>query len=100
VLTSVGAGVIVEGSELWEAPADGSEVKKGDKWLKVTVNGFTGWIAYIHKGIAYCKDFKEITAPPPPVDPPVVTLFPKSFILTDPETGSKAEYEFVKLITP
>ena len=64
---SVGANVTVTGDEVWTAPADGAEVKAGDKWLHIT--GVTpGWMAYIHKGVAICKNLVEVT---PPVEPPV-----------------------------
>lgn len=98
VITSYNRGQLVVGDELWEAPADGAEVKKGDKWLKVvSVDGVnltqSGWMAYIHKGVAVCNNFKEIEAPPPPPTP----TFPESFVLTDP-SGAKAEYVFVRII--
>lgn len=66
VMTSVGAGVTVEGTEKWIAPADGNAVKKGDTWLLVTYQGYTGWMAYTYMGIAICKNLVEITLPPPP----------------------------------
>jgi hypothetical protein len=98
VINSYNRGQLVVGDELWEATADGSEVKKGDKWLRVTsVDGVNlterGWMAYIHKGVAVCNNFKEIEPPPPPPGP----VFPESFILTDP-SGAKAEYVFVRVI--
>lgn len=98
VITSYGRGQLVVGDEIWEAPADGSEVKKGDKWLKVTsVDGVnvaeSGWMAYIHKGIPICENFKEIEDPSPNPTP----IFPDSFTLTDP-SGAKAEYKFVRII--
>lgn len=99
VITSYGTTHLVQGDILWEAPADGSEVKKGDKWLHVThVNGVqleeSGWMAYIHKGVPVCKDFHEVTdtTPPPPVDKPE---FADSFILTNPD-GEQAFYQFVR----
>jgi len=98
VISSYGRGQLVVGDQLWEAPADGNEVKKGDKWLHVTsVDGVnltdTGWMAYIHKGIVICNNFTEIEEPPPPPAP----IFPESFTLTDP-SGAKAEYKFVRII--
>ena len=97
VITSYGRGQLVVGDQIWEAPADGNEVKKGDKWLHVTsVDGVNlteaGWMAYIHKGVAICNNFTEIEEPPPPTP-----TFPESFILTDP-SGAKAEYVFVRVI--
>ncbi|HNN14111.1 MAG TPA: NfeD family protein [Anaerolineales bacterium] len=97
VVTSYNRGQLIVGDEIWEATADGSEVKKGDKWLHVTsVDGVNltdmGWMAYIHKGVPVCNNFKEISDPTPP--PPV---FPESFTLTDP-SGAKAEYVFVRII--
>jgi hypothetical protein len=98
IITSNNRAQLVVGDELWEAPADGSEVKKGDKWLHVTsVDGVNvterGWMAYIHKGVAVCNNFTEIASPPPPPTP----IFPESFTLTDP-SGAKAEYKFVRII--
>lgn len=98
VVTSYNRGQLIVGDEVWEAPADGSEVKKGDKWLHVTsVDGVNltdqGWMAYIHKGVPVCNNFKEIEAPPPPPTP----TFPESFTLVDP-SGAKAEYVFVRII--
>ena len=97
VVTSFARGQVVVGDEIWEAPADGSEVKKGDKWLHVTsVDGVNvterGWMAYIHKGTPICDNFTEIVEPPPPTP-----VFPESFTLTDP-SGAKAESKFVRII--
>jgi hypothetical protein len=78
ILTSVNANVTVSGSEKWTAPADGYEVKAGDVWVKVSYNGVTGWMAYIHKGQAICKNLVETN---PPV---IIPTFPEYFILTDP----------------
>lgn len=75
VITSYGISTLVQGDTIWTAPADGNEVKKGDIWLHVThVNDAPlaqeeqGWMAYIHKGVPICKDFKDLTGttPPPP----------------------------------
>ncbi len=98
VIASYNRGQLVVGDEIWEAPADGTEVKKGDKWLKVTsVDGVNvaerGWMAYIHKGFPISENFKEIEDPNPPPTP----TCPKSFTLTDP-SGAKAEYVFVRII--
>lgn len=92
------ANELLEGDELWVAPADGVEVKKGDKWLRVTKRNGTalpqaGWTAYIHKGVPYCDNFKEVSAPPAPTDP----VFPEWFTLTDPN-GVKARYDFVRIV--
>lgn len=99
VIASYGRGQLIVGNEIWEAPANGSEVKKGDQWLYVTsVDGVNlsepGWMAYIHKGYPICDNFKKITDPTPP---PTTPVFPESFTLTDP-SGAKAEYKFVKII--
>lgn len=98
VITSYGRGQLIVGDEIWEAPADGAEVKKGDKWLHVSsVDGVNltegGWMAYIHKGLAVCNNFTEI----PDTTPPPAPVFPESFTLTDP-SGAKAEYQFVRII--
>lgn len=98
VIASYTRGQLIVGDEIWEAPADGSEVKKGDKWLKVTsVDGVNvaerGWMAYIHKGVPICDNFTIITDP----DPNPTPIFPDSFTLTDP-SGAKAEYKFVRII--
>ncbi len=98
VVASYGRGQLIVGDEIWEALADGSEVKKGDKWLRVTsVDGINlterGWMAYIHKGVPICDNFKVIEEPNPTPTP----VFPESFTLTDP-SGAKAEYKFVRII--
>lgn len=98
VIASYNRGQLIVGDELWTAPADGNEVKKGDKWLKVkSVDGVLvterGWMALIHKGVAVCNNFTEIEDPEPPPTP----VFPDSFTLTDP-SGAKAEYKFVRII--
>lgn len=92
VLTSVNAKVTVTGSEKWVATTGGAEVFIGDTWIKVTYNGVTGWMAYIHKGVAICNNFKVVETTPPPAP-----MFPESFVLTDP-SGEKAEYVFVRVI--
>lgn len=93
VLTSVNANVTVTGDDLWTAPADGNEVKSGDKWVHVSYNGVTGWMAYIHKGQAICKDLTIVTNPVPDPTP----TFPESFELVD-KNGNRAEYVFVRII--
>lgn len=55
---------------LWVAPADGLNVKAGDKWAHVTsVNGQAknGWVAIIHMGQLYCTYVDNTQTPPPPV---------------------------------
>jgi lysozyme len=94
VLTSFPANTELEGEEVWDAPADGNEVRKGDKWLFVNkVNGIPlaskGWVAVTHKGQSIC--FKEVTSIPS------VPVFPQKFTLTD-DKGTKAEYAFVRVI--
>jgi hypothetical protein len=98
VVKSYNRGQLIVGDELWEAPADGTEVRRGDKWLRVkSVDGVNltdrGWMAYIHKGVAVCNNFEEIPDP----DPDPTPVFPESFVLTDP-SGAKAEYVFVRVI--
>ena len=98
VIASYSHGQLIVGDEIWEAPADGAEVKKGDKWLKVTsVDGVNvaerGWMAYIHKSYPICDNFTQIEDPAPPPAP----IFPESFTLTDP-SGAKAEYVFVRVV--
>jgi len=102
VLHTVLGNAAVKGTLLWTAPADGAEVKAGDKWVFIThVGGVElaaakkGWMAYIHKGVPICKNFIDDSIPPPP--PPPVPVFPDSFTLTAPD-GSKAEYQFVRVL--
>lgn len=103
VITSYNYGQIMEGDELWEAPADGNEVKKGDKWLHVvSVDGVAvspGWMAYIHKGLPICFNFKTIGEDPPPGgDPPPSDLkYPQKFTLIA-DDGKMVEYIFVKVV--
>lgn len=97
----------LRGDEAWEAPANGAEVVKGDKWLHVTHrNGVElaekGWTAIVHKGVPICNNFKEVTTTPPP-DPQPVAGFPDSFIQTNndpkhPDYGKQAEYVFVRVL--
>lgn len=99
VLVSVSANVTVKGTELFTAPvelrnANGVYQRVGDKWLKISYNGVTGWMAYIHMGEPICKDFQDLADPEPPV---VTPAFPESFTLVNPD-GSKAEYVFVRII--
>lgn len=98
VITSYAADSYVVGDDVWTAPADGTEVRKGDIWLHVThVNNIpvaNGWMAYIHKATAICDNFEQLPDTPP-VDP--APVFPDSFILTDP-SGAKAEYKFVRIV--
>ena len=102
-VTSVSAGITVQGSEVWEAPADGAEVKKGDKWMLVSsVGGIRlsepGWMAYIHKTYPICSNFKIIDGDPPPPPPPTEPIpFPDEFTLTNPD-GRKGKYIFSKII--
>lgn len=89
-VTSVSAGITVQGSEVWEAPADGAEVKKGDKWMLVSsVGGIRlsepGWMAYIHKGVPICRDFRTVEESP--TEP--VGEFPEWFDLTNPQGETK-----------
>lgn len=102
VITSFGTSNLVQGDEIWIAPADGNEVKMGDKWLHVThvddkPLAVPGWMAYIHKGEPICKDFLDLTGgdtePPPPVP-----AFPQSFELRNPDTGEVALYVFVRVL--
>jgi len=81
VITSYGTSQTVQGDILWIAPADGAEVKAGDKWLHVThVNGTPvtqGWMAYIHKGAPICGNFQDLTGgtpPPPPVEKSILKI--------------------------
>jgi len=78
VLTSVPANTVVTGNELFIATvqisnSNGVYQFVGDQWLKVTVNGQTGWMAYIHKGQPICRDFQEITEPAPTERPSYLT---------------------------
>ena len=100
VITSYNAGQKIVGDEVWQASADGNEVKAGDMWLHVThvddvalVEAKKGWMAYIHKSQPICKDFQEVTDP----DPNPTPVFPESFVLTDP-SGKQALYEFARVI--
>lgn len=97
----VPANEVVIGDELFTATQQLSNThygvyqNVGDKWLKVTRNGVVGWMAYIHKGVAICDNFKVISDTPEPTPP--VQMFPNSFVLTDP-SGAKAEYVFVRVL--
>lgn len=84
VITSFNANDLLEGDELWEAPADGALVKKGDKWLRVLKrNGKTlekpGWTAYIHLGEPICNNLRWVETTPP-TEPPAPVSFPQSVV--------------------
>jgi hypothetical protein len=83
VITSFDPTMTLYGTELWEAPADGNEVKKGDKWLFVTHTNLgilvrSGWTALIHKGETICTNFKIVEEvpqePTPSFQIPIVTV--------------------------
>ena len=94
VLTSVNANVTVTGNELFTATiqlsnSGGVYQQPGDKWVKVTYNGYTGWMAFVHMGGFICNNFIETP------DAPVETVkFPTKFTLINGDDGSKAEYIF------
>ena len=95
VLTSVGQNITVSGSEIWTASADGNNVKAGDRWLKITYAGVTGWMALTHMGIAICKDFKfanpiPIPIPKPPEKMKIVSLT----VVTKYSDGSSETEDF------
>lgn len=70
----------------------------GDKWVKIEQGGSAvGWVAVIHNGKPY-GTLTEAVANPDPTPNPPETVFPQSFILTDPATGKKAEFEFVRVV--
>lgn len=101
VITSYNRGQTIVGDSVWEAPADGNEVRKGDKWLHVvSVDGVNvpepGWMAYVHKGLPICKEFK-VVEDVPPQPPPPSNPFPDSFTLITPD-GKKAEYLFSRIL--
>jgi len=45
-------GDIVEGLEVWTAPADGNLVKAGDKWMRIN-SPIERWVAIVHLGVVY-----------------------------------------------
>lgn len=62
---------VMQGSEIWIAPADGLNVKAGDTWLHVLLAGTTvvdGWMAIIHLGKQYMVLTDHGAPPPPPGD--------------------------------
>lgn len=93
VLASVNGNVTVSGNELYTATQDLSNVggiyqKVGDQWVKITYNGVTGWMAYIHMGDPICRDFKDLSTPP--TEPPPAGI-PDYFDLTAPD-GTVTRY--------
>ena len=98
VVTSVKRGVTVRGREVWTAPADGVEVFKGDKWLRLS----NGWMAYIHKGKPVCDNFKEVgIVVPPPVetDSEVELSFTSDKPITILNNGVALSGEYIGKIT-
>lgn len=87
---TIAFGAEKEALEVWTAPADGVNVKKGDKWARLS--DVPQWVAVVHMGVVY-GELKDVAAPPPVSTP----IFPNSFVLTAPD-GSKAEYQFVKVL--
>ena len=73
----------VRGVELWEAPADGLNVRKGDLWMRLDTV-IVRWVAVVHMGIVYGVVEEVGTPPPPPV-----SQFPEYFMLTDPEGNTR-----------
>lgn len=72
IVEDCGPNDLIQGDEIWKAPADGNQVRKGDKWLHVTrVNGVAedGWMAITHKG-DLISDFVSETPDEPPVESP------------------------------
>ncbi len=96
VLTSVNANVTVRGDQVFVATeelrnANGVYQYVGDKWLRITYNGVTGWMAYSHRGEPICKDWKEIGGEAPPPPEPSDPVFPDFYDLVDPQ-GNKQRY--------
>lgn len=81
VVRSVNAGVVVEGSEIWTAPANGVNVMTGDKWLKLS----DGWTALVHMGKALYSNVHEVVVTPPG------ETFPPYYDMVAPD-GSKQRY--------
>lgn len=81
---AVAYGQVVSGIAVWEAPADGVNVRKGDKWMQLESGS---WVAVVHMGVTYGVVTEKDTDP----------IFPESFTLTDP-SGKKAEYVFVRVV--
>lgn len=73
----------VEGAELWTASADGANVRKGDKWMRL-VSSIVQWVAVVHMGTVYGV-VTETTPEPTPEPEPVLGQFPDYFDLTDPQ---------------
>ncbi len=102
VIGTYNANLSVVGDEVWIAPADGIEVRKGDKWLFVSSIGGVqlqtrGWMAVTHKGVEICGGFQEIPNVPPPVPG---EIFPTSYTIVNNETGERALYLFVRKLLP
>lgn len=75
--------------ELWEAPADGANVKKNDKWARLD-SDVEKWVAVVHLGVTYGTIRPVSESPEEPEDPPVVVpAFPEYFDLTDPQGVTK-----------
>lgn len=77
------------GSELYTAPADGTEVKQGDQWLHLTKAGsrvVDGWVAVVHKGIRYCNLTEIVDGTPPSAPDPVKRIL-KAVVTFERESG-------------
>ncbi|HCR72172.1 MAG TPA: hypothetical protein DIW23_12060 [Anaerolineae bacterium] len=85
---TVAYGETVKGVELWTATADGSNVKKGDQWVRLESN-VTKWVAVIHMGTVYgiVKLIGENPEPEPDPEPTPVELYPDFMIGPVDKTG-------------
>lgn len=64
-LITIPRGTVVYGDEVWVATINETYHRAGDKWMKTTYGGKTGWVAIIHLGVTYMT--LTDTNPPPPV---------------------------------
>ena len=83
LLWEVPAGVTFTSDEKFTATVQQTYQYVGDIWLKVTYQGVTGWMAYIHKGVQICTNYTEVGMP--------VASMPEYFYLTDPN-GTTQRY--------
>ncbi len=70
-ITTMDAGKVAKGDELWVAAQTTSTAKAGDTWLRVKeIDGqpADGWMAVVHLGVVYCSLHDSGVVTPPAND--------------------------------
>jgi len=96
--TTMSKGTAFQISEILPDSLDPNNPAK--KWGKIFGGVYNGkYTALEYPGNqSPISSHTVIDGTPPPPNPDPVPLFPESFILTDPKTGAKGEFVFVRII--